>query len=436
MLRSKLFADVVYLHFGELFKRALPVVGSVVLARALGPADYGAYALIVSLGALLPMIVDFGTRKVIVTRLPGIDGEHSREETAELLAAAGKIRLLAGLMVLAAAPLLPSLAGWLYSRAELGSLAVALCLASVFAGPLHLAAAVLEARGEMKTVAALEALWESLRLVSLFALVLAGVSLRGLVLGLAVVTALQSMIGVLAYRRYSARPAARLPGLIEVARSFPTARIEPYLRLGLGIAAGKKLEQITRIVLTLMVGAFATVSEVGFFRVATALASVPLAVLSPVSRALFVRLTRLWATRRPVYARYLKQATLAAGLGFLPLVAGFALVLPPLIATLYGEAFLPAVRIAWLLLGGIALMGFGVTRDALYFLHGKLKRFNLRNAAFLAGWIPAAYLLTRHYQAAGAAVALAVGSYAKLLADGLALAALLRDLRQAQPVRR
>ncbi len=430
-MRSKLFSDVAYLHLGELFKRALPVVGSVVLTRALGPADYGAYALIMSLGALLPMIVDFGTHKMIVTRLPGIVGDQKRAEIAELLAAAAKMRLLAGSLVVAGAPLLPFLAGWIYSRPELGTLAVTLCLASVLTGPLHLAAAVLEARGEMKAVAALDALWESLRLTTLLALVLAGAGLRGLVLGLAAVTAMQSMIGIMAYRRYSTRPAARLPMLIEVVRCFPAARVKPYLKLGLGVAASKKLDQFGRAALTLMVGAFATVSEVGFLRIAMALAAAPLALLSPVSRALFVRLARLRATGRSVaYARYLKGATLATGLGFLLSVAGFALGLPSLVAILYGEAFLPAVRIAWLLLGGVAVIGFSVARDALYLFHGKLKRFNLRNFAFLAVWIPVAYLLTRAYQTTGAAIVLTLGTWSMLFADSLALAALLRDLRR------
>lgn len=132
------------------------------------------------------------------------------------------------------------------------------------------------------------------------------------------------------------------------------------------------------------------------------------------------------------YAKALKSATLLSGAFFLPVVAGFALVLPVLLELLYGEAYLPAVPLAWVLLVGIAAQGFNVSRDALYFFHGKLGRYNLRNVAILGGWLCVAFLLVRSHQAMGAALALALGSCAVQLADGVAMAVLLRSLGRSE----
>ncbi len=422
--------DVAYLHLGELGKRVFPVAGSVVLARLLGPGDYGSYALVVALGALLPTLLDSGVAKVVRSRLPGLYAEGRRRALAELLAYAGKVQLLAGALLLIAAPLLlPLAAERLYSRAELGLLAVALCLASVLAAPYRVAAAALEARGEMKAVAALEALSEALRALTLIALVLAGVQLRGLVIGLAGVTALNGLLGAAAYRRHRRRSSPDLPAGLEVVRRLPAVRLGKHLGFSLQIAAGKKLDQLGQALLLLLVGAFAATSAVAFFRIAMALASVPLMFLGPVSRALFVRLAELDARGgRVVYARALQRATLASGLAFLPLVAGFALVLPALLALLYGEAYQPAAQVARVLLFAVAFQGFAVSREALYLFHGKLGSYNLRNAAVLVGWVPVAYLLVRTYQALGAALAFALVACSVLLADALAMIIQLRDL--------
>lgn len=260
-----------------------------VFLRHLAPADFGIVAVILSLQSFL-LFMDLGMSTLIGRDVAASAGDAvTRARTwvtfndAERLIAIVYGILLVGSIVVASA--LSTVAPWIAGGAVvLFGLVVA----------QNLSAAVLLNASHFRTVSVLQSAGPLVRgVVTALALVVSGAGLRAFL----VAQIVTSLLYYLLTRRLARDVfAATLPDLVDVPAPPLLAlvrRAKPLLLLGLFGAAATQLDKVA-------IGAFASVSAVGPYFLASTFALVPIAVLSgPVTQVHLPRVIASYETSDP-----------------------------------------------------------------------------------------------------------------------------------------
>lgn len=418
--RSLFVRGTARLYVGGGLARVLALGLHLLLARRLGPEAYGSYVLVVSLAALLPLVLDPGVRRAILARYSRLQGEGHESERAAVLGfgvtasfAAAAVTLALGL------PLLPAASRFFYGDPGLGLLAWVLCGAALLQVPNVVLLAALEATGEMTWVARLEVIAEAVRLLAVGAALWAGAALGGVVAAMLAASAFQGVLALAVWRRILAREGQRrLPRFASVGRSLGLASLRRDLRLGLLLSLPKRLDQLGKSAVFLLLGWLASESDVGYLRVGMAIGTFPLWLTSAVSRNLLPTLGRYRA--RGEYQRF-KKAFLAVSLGcgaaMIPLAALLALVAPPLVTALYGADYRPSLPLVDLFLLFTILSSFNVGHDAVYLVDARVRTLNLRAALQLTLALGLSFPLIRSLGAVGAGWVLLVGLAVTVMFD-------------------
>lgn len=114
-LATATFRGVLWNHGGKIIEYFLLYAASLVVARGLGVADNGVYALAISLSQLLLVLTSFGLETLVNKSFPQISGPHENEQRTYLLrrilALRGAAFLAGGGLLLVISWLVPGLAG-------------------------------------------------------------------------------------------------------------------------------------------------------------------------------------------------------------------------------------------------------------------------------------------------------------------------------------
>jgi len=358
----------------------LGIAGSVIVARALGPAGRGQYTLIILIPTLLQITGGLGLDQAIVY-LVARNRDDARSIAVTLASASSGLGLLL-IALYAVISLLPPYIGYLRTAqvdptlvwilvALLPVTLVALCLQSTILGleryrAYNLASLI----GPVATLILLLALVVVLRLgVAGAVLASAGSSL------LAVVGAASLLV------RTSSGRIRLAPGVVREA-----------MRYGIRVHAANVAWFLHYRSDMFLVGYLAGPAALGYYATAVGLAEKLNLPPSAVGTVLFPRIAAGTAedARRvtPAACRHTLSLTLL-------LCVGLALVAWPLIYVLFGSAFLPAVPLLWLLLPGISSLSLGRLLSADLNgrgLPGSVARVNVAMALVNIGlnlwWIP------------------------------------------------
>ncbi|MGD2152840.1 MAG: oligosaccharide flippase family protein, partial [Gemmatimonadales bacterium] len=322
----------------------LGVASSVIVARALGPAGRGQYALIILIPTFLQISGGLGLDQAIVYLVArNRDAARSTAFTLASLSAGLGLLLIAAYSVLSR---LPPYIGYLRTAqvdpplvwilvALLPVTLIALCLQSAILGleryrAYNLASLI----GPVATLVLLLALVVVLRLGVAGAVLASGGS------------SLLAVVGTASLLLLTSSGRIRLtPGVVPEA-----------LRYGIRVHAANVGWFLHYRSDMLLVGYLAGPAALGYYVTAVGLAEKLNLPPSAVGTVLFPRIaaaTREDARRvTPVACRHTLSLTLL-------LCVGLALVAWPLIYVLFGTAFLPAVPLLWLLLPGILSLSVG-----------------------------------------------------------------------------
>lgn len=338
---------VTQLWSAEIFSLVVGVVSSLVVARFLGPSDYGRLALVTTFAALLFAFTDPRSGELL-TRYAGRDyasGDPGRAWALARLAClldVGAV-ILGVLAALAIRPFLDRLVPADGTDVVLATIAVGLAVPAVTARALL---ALLDQYGRIAVVQTTAAVFRS---ASSIVAVVMGAGVTGVLAATAAVAVLElGCIGGFAYRevrrRSAALPRPRLPGPLRL-------EIRRFVLHG---GATSFLGSLVKHADVLVVGAFAGTREAGFYRLAKAVATPFGTIAGPLQTVIFNRLVTAHAQDGPAG---MGQVLRRARLGTLPLailVMGLAPLLPLIVQTAVGSPYREAGHLSALLLVGAA----------------------------------------------------------------------------------
>lgn len=303
---------------------------TVVLARLLTPADYGLFAIALSVQLVGQNVAELGLPAALV-RMPETPPAELQAATMGFLLAVTAPAALA--LALVAFVLLPALGTYSDTLRVIAITLVAVPIYAARAVPM----AMMDREMRFGRVAAVEAA-DTIGF-NLFALAaaLAGIGVFSLAGAVPVGAALGALLA------WSTQGAARMP-------RFDFARVRPLIGFGSRVSAlgvlylGRDLGYVT------VIGAIGGAPMAGFYGMAKRLFSFPTALAAAVSRVMLPTLSQSGEERRARTARMLGQIALVCGLP-LALVAG---AIQPFIVVVLGSEWLPTSEIV--LYGSLAML--------------------------------------------------------------------------------
>jgi O-antigen/teichoic acid export membrane protein len=335
-------------EFASLFATA---ISGLLVARSLGPSEYGRFAVLTTYAALIFGFFDPRSSE-LVTKYFG--GWRAVGRSSAALAMLRLVLILdAGAIVLAAVLVVGG-------RAVVHALAPAtmaeLLLAAACAGivaPIVTGRGVLAALDRYPLVAWIQTPSSVIRSAAVVAVVWRG----GGVLALLAVTACTSAAEAVVTWTLAARSAGRdLGAAIRMARLADLADARADIRRFVFYSEATTFSgSLAKFSDTLMVGAFGGTTEAGYYRLAKSLTAPIASVQGPLQTVVYNRLVAVDATEgRPALGRVAKRAALAS----LPIVTVLLLCtpfMPSLVRLVGGAPFAPAGPVTMVFLVAAAL---------------------------------------------------------------------------------
>ncbi len=411
---------VMALQVGSFGARFVSAVTGLLLARLLGPAGFGTYALLYAFVSLLNLLQEVGVGTSTVNLLSRAYAMRDRAQVVDVLRNFTRVQVIILFTTgLGGAIAAPWLAQWWYGNAMLGWLAsvAVMTVALQFFGPLLSTA--LQVTGRAPALASFELSSRIAQSALVLTLVGLGAGIPGVVWGQLTAMALTSVVAVIWYRRLQ-RQATLLPTVRELFRApSPRGSLRRFFTFSLQVALDKNLANLNATLPILIFGALiANPEALGLYKVAFAVATLPTMLLAPISRML--------ASQFPMTERFGERTLLqrffqVGGLSFALTFAQAAVlgVLGPwVIRLLYGAAYEPAVSLMSVLLPYAVIISAGVGIGPIFRTlnrMGVIIAINLITALTLVG---AALALIPAAESFGLAAAMLIGA---TVPTGLAL---------------
>lgn len=322
-------------------------IATIVLARVLGPHDWGAYSIAVSLVLILVAVTTLGVDQGIAYFVGARKWEPRAAlgSALQMAALAGTIGAFIGL---AARVIVPSafagLPVWLVAVAVVG---VPFSLALAYASSIALASDRYEASMAMPAAQA-----GLLLVVSVPAAVLFGRT--GAVVALTLATLVTSVGAVVWARR-------RLPQ----ARSTEEGQLRRAISFGIKGYGANALQLINYQLDLFILAVVASAAAVGQYALAVSATTLLMLLPRALSAVLYPRVARLSATgdeaaREMVETKSLRHVSLIVGVTTLGMAAALELLIVPV----FGEDYRPAINLGLILLPGAAAIGISTVLAA------------------------------------------------------------------------
>jgi len=338
------------LGFSELAMAVLLLAQGIVVARWLGPEQYGIATLIMSYPAILFSFFDAKTSTATVKFL----GEFSSQGRRDASRAMCRLSYLAeegiALLTLAVVALT---AGWAEARIVhtpgAASLMVIYSAAYLFRAPAGPSRAVLSLRGRFRTMAVAEVVTTAMGTTAVIGLVIAGWGVAGVVIGNMASRILSGiLLGVLAHREicsawggaWMRAPWRALKGKgREIIRFLAFTELTELFNL-----LGKQADVV-------ILGYFGGPVQAGYYRLAKKLTGIVSVVVKPLQTVLYPRLAKhAGAGRTDAFRQTLARYIFWVGLPLAGCVCLFLPTVPWVIEGVVGSEYLPAAWPAQLLL--------------------------------------------------------------------------------------
>lgn len=406
---------------GQALSYLVAGLGSIAVARLLGPEGYGLYSLALTVPTIMMLFTDFGVSQALV-RLTA--RERGSPELPSKVASALLFVLLTGLAAtLAGVAAAPLLAEVVVKRSAV-AFAASIGMAYVALNSIALASySVLLGLGDAKSLALAPVIREVVKAVTAPSLVLLGFDYLGAIAG-----------HVAGYAAFAVFTLARVAKRLGRVKPAPPAQVKTLLSFGLPLYAGVVLSTLTSAYQMSVLAWLVSDVEIGNFRAASNFATL-LGVLSiPIASALFPMFSALGVTESAIAFRYSVRYT---ALVLVPAGVFTALAAPDLVRVVYGRMYslaplylsLQALTYLYAGLGSVVLGSYlqGLGRPEVSF------RASLISAATTAALTPLLTAALRIPGAISAALVAALVSLIYLLKKAERLGAR-PDLRHTQQV--
>lgn len=352
--------DASVLGMGTFFNTGLGAIFSIILARLLGPEQFGLYALVFSLASLIGIFLDAGAGYGTLTLFAEAYAKKDREEVKNLLSYFLKISFIiifsTGLIGFIIAP---SLSAFLYYDARIGQYLRFVLLAGFLGFSFSLTSIALQVIRKIKQLTILESANKILFVVIPTALLFAGYGLIGVFAGQLASVLLMGIVSLFIYV-HLAKNDPLLPSFSEIVNNLKQVSIKKYFNFGFLIAVDKNFAELYKTLPITFLGMFASVSAIAYFKLAFSYITLPLLLLKPVSRLLMVQLPKSKVHSLAKLEKNFWKVSLYSGLLTIGILIPVFILTPFLIVIFYGQNYSPAVKIAYPLALYTAMAGFAV----------------------------------------------------------------------------
>lgn len=349
---SESAASVLSLFGGQILATLVAGFSSIILARVLGPEEYGKYSLSITISGLLMLITDFGISAALAREMSKLSAKGDLSSASPLVGLTLRFVLSTSLcsMVLGFA-FSERLSAVLLNRPELAPVArIALPLV-VFNSLLNLSHSALLGLGDVKALGLLPIARDTFRSIASLTLSLYW-GCSGAVLGFVTGQAFAAVVGLLLLRRR-----------IGTFKSAEWGKLRLFLEYGVPLYGSTALGTALSVYQNSIIAWFATDEEVGNLKVAANFLALLQLLSAPIASALFPAFSKLGEADAKKALRY------AAKYSALVLAPAGAYVLigsRDLVRLVYGDAYrlasiylsLQAVSFLWAGLGTAALGSF------------------------------------------------------------------------------
>jgi O-antigen/teichoic acid export membrane protein len=419
----------------------LTVLQVAVIARALGPSDYGVYALAVTYVAFVFLVLDPRSADAVIRYLAAFRSADDLESARALIRALFLVDLgfgLVGLVLVAATSVVATNALGLEGHVFLLMIFGA---ATALTAPSATSRAVLASLGRFDVLSRTQMVLNVVRAGALIAVAAGGLGLTGIAVTLVCTACLET--GTFVWSAFGHAERVLQGSVLRADLSPLRSRAREIVHFvfvnDLTTLAGAAVKQLD----VLAVGLFAGPTQAGFFRLAKSVTAPAGNIATPVQTVLYPRLADAAARRNwPQLLRSLRRASThialpLAGLGLLAIpFAG------PALELLAGKSFAGAVRSTQVLLIGVAISFATLQLRPLFLALGRLHSMLWISVATSVGSIAAFWIAAPQWGATGVACARTLMVFvASLLLLGAAWKAIRRaDLgersEEALPARR
>ncbi|MGE3273241.1 MAG: oligosaccharide flippase family protein [Chloroflexota bacterium] len=392
---------------GSLGLSAISFAASVLLARTLGPATYGAYTLVMSAGTTIGLLRRLGQDYAATTQLAEGHSVGDRRRSRDALVFYVFMSVATSVVVLPPAIVLaPWLGELFFGDADLTTPLRLYLVQGFWAVIPGWTVIALQASRRMGQLVILENISSLATAILPVSFALAGFGLLGVFTGQVIASLIAVGIGFALYLRLvTADPLFPSAGELLAGTVKPGIPLWPPTRFGLSIAFDKNLVSLYNLLPILLLARFVPDDEVGQLRVALSYMVIPSVLLTPISRLLMVDIPRLRASSpervRPAFVRL----TLLSGAASAALAVPFAALSWLVIPLLYSGAYAGAVPLTFALLLDAATLGLGIAAGPVFRTYDRTDLPIMTSIVILLLGVPGTWWLASTTGPLGAALA-------------------------------
>ncbi len=380
----------VWLSLGKASSLAIAFIGSIIIARLLGPSDYGVVAVAQAFPLAIYGFADLGLLTTIMRYASMNRTRHA--STAFMLRITSS--LVAATIVLFKAHEIANLLHRPYIANLVRLLSIyVLCIAIIESGQ-----AVLIGRKSYRAAAIIDSLRSTLRVTIAIILIIIGLGVKGAILGFSISALVVSIIAIYLIKPHITRPSISRNILVELFRySIP---------LYLPILLGAVLNRVIDIYLIRHVSN----ADFGNYSIATNLSTIQLLISSSIAASILSNITSIIEDRERISSVVSKLTMYVAAI-MIPLSLALIVLSAPLIEVLYGEKYrraplyfsILASRGLYNVVGMVVLTTFiqAVGRTDLIFK---------ANVIYASAYVPLAIILIKSHGILGRLLALIIAN--------------------------
>lgn len=366
LIKTSFVKDVGILQIERGIYILLGIANSVVLARVLGPESYGLYGLIFAFVGLVGIFMGWGAHYATLTLLTEAYNNKDKQEILNVLTYFMVITILSIIIVgILAVIFSPFFTRLLYNNNQVGNWSRLVLISGFLAIFYSLFAVVLQSIRRIRELATIEVVNKFFYVALPILLVFMGWRLSGVAWGYILSAVILSIISIVMYNRL-VKQDDLLPSLSAIFLNIKNFRIKKYFNFGFMIAINKNLARFVSLLPVMFLGMFATPQDVGFYKIAFAYISIPVMLLSPISRILDVQLPKSKTLGYEVLKSHFLKTAIYSGLIALVLIIPFVILAPYLINIFYGIEYIPSVTLVYYLSILSVASGCGVGLGSFY----------------------------------------------------------------------
>ncbi|MEM2006718.1 MAG: oligosaccharide flippase family protein [Sulfolobales archaeon] len=380
-------STAVTLAGGSFLSILIAGLGSLVLARVLGPEGYGAYSLVLAVPAFLVSFVDLGMSAAMVRYIPRYPEKAASYVTLGIVVALSTSSIITVLGALASS----TLSKTLINRPEYSDLVFISMPYLLSYSLLNVSRASLVGMGRRVKAALLEPIYNFLRVSLSIALAITFFT-KGAVLGIVIASTASSLVGVVLIMRSLSRPKL----------GFSSKDLLEILRFSVPLYVTGLVGSMTQMYTTLTLSRFFTDFEIGNYRAALNLLSVISIAIAPFSTAFLKVFSELGGQDfKNLFADSIKYVVLFS----IPLALFSSATSHDIVRVVYGRRYTEAdVYFSMVVLvNTLTLLGSHVVGPALSAMN-KTKYILVSNILGSAAYVPLLYALVRICGLHGAAI--------------------------------